>query len=59
MDNPIRTIAARVIRTGKTVDVDDHPIWFGFNRCYNPYHVSKDGKVYHDHELVFLEPRLQ
>jgi hypothetical protein len=41
------------------VEVEDYPIWCGFFRCYNPHHLGADGRVYHDRELEFLEPRLQ
>lgn len=59
MEENIRQIKARVIATGQIVEVDDHPIWFGFVRIYNPTHIASDGTEYEDEELEFLEPRLQ
>ena len=59
METKIQTIKARVKATGQIVEVDDHPIWFGFLRMYNPSHVAEDGTEYEDEELEFLEPRLQ
>lgn len=52
-------IKARVIATGQIIEVDDCPIWFGFFKCYNMWHNDRDGKVYHDDELVFVDKRLQ
>ena len=59
MENWVKRIAAKVIRTGRIVEVEDYPIWCGFFRCYNPHHLGADGRVYHDRELEFLESRLQ
>lgn len=59
MDETVKTIKARVIATGEIVEVDDHPIWFGYFRMYNPSHVATDGTEFEDEELEFLEPRLQ
>lgn len=59
MEEKIQLIKARVIATGQIVEVDDHPIWFGFVRIYNPTHIASDGTEYEDEELEFLEPRLQ
>jgi hypothetical protein len=45
--------------TGQEVQVDDHPMWFGFVKFYNMWHTDLDGNVWHDDELEFLEERLQ
>ena len=45
--------------TGQEVQVDDHPMWFGFVKFYNMWHTDRDGNVWHDDELEFLEERLQ
>ena len=52
-------IRARVIETQEVVLVDDEPIYFNHAKCYNMWHNSESGMVYHDYELEFIDKRLQ
>lgn len=52
-------VKARVIATGKIIEVDDSPVWFGFFKCYCMWHCDREGNVFHDEELQFLGERLQ
>lgn len=54
-----KTIKARLIQTGREVQVDDQCICFGRFCFYNMWHTDTDGNIWHDDDLEFLEERLQ
>lgn len=53
--NEARRIKAKVVATGKVVSVTDGDI----DGIYNMWHEDQNGNLYHDDELLFLEPRIQ
>ena len=59
MERKSKRIKARLISTGKMVEVDDLPTQIGILRCYNNLHEDLEGNIYSDEELDFLDRRLQ
>lgn len=55
----VQYIKARLVKSGRTVEVDDLRQQIGILRCYNPWHYDREGNLYHDNDLLFMEPRLQ
>ena len=52
-------IKARVIATGEVIEVDDCPVWLGFFKCYCMWHFDREGNIFNDDELEFIDERLQ